>query len=198
MICQSFPPIYTADARVLIVGSMPSVKSLADQQYYAHPRNAFWPILFDIFSHTGDNDYETKKRLIRENHLALWDAARECEREGSLDSDMRDIVYNDFAALFEQCPKIHTVLCNGGTAHALFLKSGYAGDRRVIRLPSTSPAYTLAYDKKLAAWREAVGGTLGLPPQTPPEGFLSPRSTLVGQPGSETPLGSHSLPGQFG
>ncbi len=167
MICRSFPPVFAADARVLIVGSMPSVKSLADAQYYAHPRNAFWPILFDIFGREKTDDYAQKKRLIVENRLALWDAARECEREGSLDSDMRDIVYNDFAALFEACPQIHTVLCNGGTAYKLFLKSGYAGDRAVIRLPSTSPAYTMAFDKKLAAWRGALGDTLGLLPQAP-------------------------------
>ena len=161
MICESFPPVYTPDARVLIVGSMPSVKSLADQQYYAHPRNAFWPILFEVFSWEKTGDYEEKKRLIRENRLALWDAARTCEREGSLDSDMRDIQYNDFDALFEQCPQIHTVLCNGGTAHKLFIKTGYAKGKTVIRLPSTSPAYTLSYEKKLAAWRDALGETLG-------------------------------------
>lgn len=144
----------------MIVGSMPSVKSLADAQYYAHPRNAFWPILFDIFGVMPHNEYEKKKALIREHGLALWDAAACCEREGSLDSNMRDVVYNDFAALYEKCPDIRTVLCNGGTAHALFMKSGFAGERRVIRLPSTSPAYTMAYEKKLAVWREALTAAL--------------------------------------
>ena len=85
MICQSFEPIWAENARVLIVGSMPSVKSLEDAQYYAHPRNAFWPILFDIFGETPSYDYERKKALIREHGLALWDAAAMCEREGSLD-----------------------------------------------------------------------------------------------------------------
>ena len=161
MICKSFDPIFARDAKIMIVGSMPSVKSLADAQYYAHPRNAFWPILFDIYGVMPHNDYARKKDLIRERGLALWDAAACCEREGSLDSNMRDIQYNDFASLYAQCPGIHTVLCNGGTAHALFLKSGFAGGRRVIRMPSTSPAYTMPYEKKLAAWREAltqVGG----------------------------------------
>ena len=162
MICESFPPVYTPDARVLIVGSMPSVKSLADAQYYAHPRNAFWPILFEVFGWEKTNDYTQKKRLIVDNCLALWDAARTCEREGSLDSDMRDIQYNDFAALFEACPQIHTVLCNGAAAHKLFMKTGAAGNRRVLRLPSTSPAYTLSYEKKLAAWRTALEETMGV------------------------------------
>ena len=148
--------MFAPDAKVMIVGSMPSVKSLADAQYYAHPRNAFWPILFDIFGQIPHNDYMRKKELIRQNGLALWDAAACCEREGSLDSNMRDIVYNDFDMFYAQCPGIHTVLCNGGTAHALFLRSGYAGDRRVIRMPSTSPAYTMPYEKKLTVWKETL------------------------------------------
>ena len=160
MICRSFDPVFAPDANVLIVGSMPSVKSLADAQYYAHPRNSFWPILFDVFGEELHGDYERKKDLIRENRLALWDAAACCYREGSLDSNMRDVVYNDFDALYAQCPHIHTVLCNGGTAHALFMKSGYAGNRTVIRMPSTSPAYTMPYEKKLTVWKETLRSVL--------------------------------------
>lgn len=156
MICRSFEPVFTPQARVLIVGSMPSVKSLADSEYYAHPRNAFWPVMFEIFGVEPTRDYEAKKALIRDNGLALWDVAEACEREGSLDSNMRDITYNDFAMLFNACPDIHTVLCNGGTAHALFMKSGYAGSRRVIRMPSTSPAYTMAYAEKCRIWKEML------------------------------------------
>ena len=160
MICRSFEPVYTHEARVLIVGSMPSVKSLEDAQYYAHPRNAVWPVRFEIFGVEPTRDYEVKKALIRDNGLALWDVAEACEREGSLDSNMRDITYNDFASLFESCPHIHTVLCNGGTAHALFLKTGCAGDRRIYRMPSTSPAYTMAYAKKLEIWKETLQAVL--------------------------------------
>ena len=148
--------MFAPDAKVMIVGSMPSVKSLADAQYYAHPRNSFWPILFDIFGVVPHNDYELKKAMIRENGLALWDAAACCEREGSLDSRMRDIQYNDFSALYAQCPDIRAVLCNGGTAHALFMKSGFAGERLVLRMPSTSPAYTMPYERKLTIWKEAL------------------------------------------
>ena len=156
MRCQSFEPVFSPGARVMIVGTMPSVRSLAQAQYYAHPRNAFWPILFDFFGEMPHNDYERKKALIRAHDLALWDAASCCEREGSLDSAMRGVVYNDFPSLYARCPQIRTVLCNGGAAHALFLRSGFAGNRTVIRLPSTSPAYTLPYDKKRAAWHEAL------------------------------------------
>ena len=65
MICKSFDPVFSPEARVLIVGSMPSIKSLADRQYYAHPRNAFWPILFDVLGEEPTMDYEAKKALIR-------------------------------------------------------------------------------------------------------------------------------------
>lgn len=162
MICRSFEPVFSPEARVLIVGSMPSVKSLADSQYYAHPRNAFWPMLFEVFGQTLTHDYEAKKELIRKNGLALWDVAGVCEREGSLDSNMKAVQFNDFAALYRACPQIHTVLCNGGTAHSLFLKSGFAGYRHVLRMPSTSPAYTMAYAKKLAAWRAALEETISI------------------------------------
>ena len=156
MICKNFEPVFAPDAGVLIVGSMPGVKSLEEQQYYAHPRNAFWPILFDVFGETPTDDYGEKKALIRRHGLALWDVAAACEREGSLDSQMRGVVYSDFASLYAECPGIHTVLCNGGTAHALFMKSGAAGERTVLRMPSTSPAYTMTYAKKLEAWKAAL------------------------------------------
>ena len=156
MICRSFEPVLTPDARVMIVGSMPSVKSLADAQYYAHPRNAFWPILFDIWGVVPHNDYERKKAMLREHGVALWDAAACCEREGSLDSSMRGVVYNDFSRVYAVCPRIGVVLCNGGTAFSLFMRSGFAGERRVLRMPSTSPAYTMPYEEKRRIWKAAL------------------------------------------
>ena len=156
MICRSFEPVFSPEARVMIVGSMPGVKSIADKEYYAHPRNSFWPILFDVFGEEPTADYEAKKELVRRNGLALWDVAGICEREGSLDSSMKDVQFNDFAFLYEACPNIHTVLCNGAAAHNLFMKSGFAGGRRIIRLPSTSPAYTMPYEKKRLVWRAAI------------------------------------------
>ena len=156
MLCRSFEPVFAPDAHVLIVGSMPSVKSLEDAQYYAHPRNAFWPILFDIFGELPHNDYERKKALIVSRHLALWDAAACCEREGSLDSSMRGVVYNDFSRVYAVCPRIGVVLCNGGTAFSLFMRSGFAGERRVLRMPSTSPAYTMPYEEKRRVWKAAL------------------------------------------
>lgn len=156
MICRCFEPIAAPDARALIVGSMPSVRSLAAGEYYAHPRNAFWPMLFELFGEEPSGDYARKRELILSHHLALWDAAALCEREGSLDSDMKDAVLNDFAPLYARCPGIKAALCNGGTAYSLFLRSGAAGVSRALRLPSTSPAYTLPYARKREAWGEAL------------------------------------------
>ena len=156
MICRSFEPVLTPDAHVMIVGSMPSVKSLADAQYYAHPRNAFWPILFDIWGVVPHNDYERKKAMLCEHGVALWDAAACCEREGSLDSSMRGVVYNDFSRVYAVCPRIGVVLCNGGTAFSLFMRSGFAGERRVLRMPSTSPAYTMPYEEKRRVCKAAL------------------------------------------
>lgn len=161
MICVCFEPVGRPDARALIVGSMPGTASLAAGEYYAHPRNAFWPILFRCFHAPYSGSYEEKKRLIEENGLALWDTVGSCLREGSLDSGMRGIRPNDFDAFFARYPHIRTVLCNGKTAYDLFSLSGAGGGRTVLRMPSTSPAYTLPYAEKEEIWLKALEQALG-------------------------------------
>ena len=160
MICQSFAPVVSEHPRVLILGSMPGVASLNAGQYYAHPRNAFWPILFAAFDRPFSQDYETRCRLIREQELALWDVARSCIREGSLDADMKCVAYNPLDVFLQQYPDIRTVLCNGNTAFTLFRKSGAGKDRCVLRMPSTSPAYTIPYSRKEEAWKSALSEAL--------------------------------------
>ena len=154
----AFPPVARHDARILILGSMPSVASLQEGFYYGHPRNAFWRILAESFDCPIPDSVGEKKQLILTHRLALWDALSACEREGSLDSAIRRPELNDFAGLFERCPGIRLVLFNGGMAHRLFMKGGAPFlEGRVWRvLPSTSPAYTMPYEKKLAQWRQAV------------------------------------------
>lgn len=143
------------DARVLVVGSMPGVASLRAGQYYAHPQNAFWRILFALWDEPPRAEYEEKLAFLKNRRVALWDVAHTCFREGSLDSAIRDARPNDFAALFAACPGVHTVFFNGQAAYTLFdrLARGAQGARPRVRLPSTSPAYTLPFDKKLDAWR---------------------------------------------
>ncbi len=154
----SYAPVYRSDAKALILGSAPSVQSLKRGFYYAHPQNAFWKILHEVLGAQAPSDMEGKKALLLSNGIALWDVARSCVREGSLDADMRDVKPNDIPWLVGECPGIRRVLINGGTAFALYKRHFRAVDLPVVRLPSTSPAYTLNYQKKLEAWREALLG----------------------------------------
>lgn len=154
----SFGPIVDENSRVVVLGSMPSVQSLTEGFYYANPRNAFWRILAEVYGIEIPETWEEKQALVRGKGIALWDAARSCERNGSLDSNMRQIELNDFDAFFARYGQIGTVLLNGGTACRLFMRWPGAREKRTIALPSTSPAYTLSYEKKLQAWREALIG----------------------------------------
>ena len=154
----AFPPVAPPGARTLVLGSMPSVESLNQGFYYAHPRNAFWRILAEVYGESVPGDIDAKVALLTRHDIALWDVLHSCIRRGSLDSAIREPRPNDFGALFDRCPGIDRILFNGQTAQALFIR--HAGDwlenRRSVRLPSTSPAYTLPYEKKLALWRQAL------------------------------------------
>ena len=102
----------------------------------------------------------TTDETLNELLVRLFKNIMEIEARCLVNDEFNDITYNDFASLFESCPHIHTVLCNGGTAHSLFMKSGYAQGKNVIRMPSTSPAYTMAYAKKLEIWKETLQAVL--------------------------------------
>ena len=149
-----FAPIYDENARVLIVGTMPSAASLAAAEYYAHKRNAFWPMMAQILGEPTGQDYGARCAMLRKHKIALWDVLAHCEREGSLDAAIRSEQPNDFAALFAQT-KIRHVFANGKTAERLFQKYVSLPPKITFHgaLCSTSPAYTLSYEKKCAAWR---------------------------------------------
>ena len=149
---HSFEPVWAPDARILILGTMPSVKSLEQGFYYAHPRNAFWPILFDLLGEAFSEDIEAKRRLILKNGIALWDVAQSAIRPGSLDSAIRDAVPNDIPGLLKKCPGIGKVLLNGTTAYALYRRLAPVQPVSWALLPSTSPANTMPYESKRAAW----------------------------------------------
>ena len=153
-----FEPVWRADARMLILGSMPIVESLHQSFYYAHPRNAFWPMMAEILNEPLPLSIEDKKAMLLCHRIALWDTVGSCERVGSLDSAIRDPQPNDFAALFRNCPDIRHIFFNGATAHQLYLRLVAKEDgRRVFhRMPSTSPAYTQKYEIKKARWQAAL------------------------------------------
>lgn len=158
---ESFAPIETPQSRVLILGTMPGVASLEAQQYYAHPRNAFWPIMASLLGFAATLPYELRLAQLTANRIALWDVLASCRRPGSLDSNIaRDSEQpNDFVGLFGHCRQLRAVACNGGTAYALFRRhvlpvvdlSGI----EVLQLPSTSPAHAgKSFAAKLAEWQQ--------------------------------------------
>ncbi len=156
---EGLPPVIDDRARVLILGSFPSVISLAKEQYYANPQNAFWRIMSDIFGFDMTAPYEKRLAALQSNGVALWDVLRSCRRAGSSDSKIepKSMVVNDFAGLFARNPSLTRVLFNGTTAARTYERLVDAGavDRR--QLPSTSSQHTIPRDDKLRAWREAIG-----------------------------------------
>lgn len=156
----SFPAIAPPDAVALILGSMPGMASLAAGQYYAHPRNAFWPIMAELLGFDPAMSYARRVQALADGRIALWDALQSCVRPGSLDSaiDEGSMIGNDFAALFARCPQIERIFFNGAAAERCFrlgvLPSLPGFALPSVRLPSTSPAHAgQSFEQKLAAWR---------------------------------------------
>jgi hypoxanthine-DNA glycosylase len=143
---------------------MPGAASLAAGQYYAHPRNAFWGILADLFGFDRQLDYDGRARRLIAAGIAVWDVLRSCERRGSLDSeiDRASAIANDFARFFDEHPRVDRVFFNGAGAEALFRRHvarTLATKRAVsyLRLPSTSPANaSMRAAAKAEAWRVAI------------------------------------------
>jgi hypoxanthine-DNA glycosylase len=153
---HGLPPIIDDGARVLILGNMPSAMSLGEQEYYANPRNAFWRITGEILGFDASQPYDTRTAELTAHGIAMWDVLRSCRRVGSLDSAVEadSMVANDFGRLFERQPHITSVVFNGAAAEKNFNRLvRVAPDLLYRRLPSTSPAQTMRYEDKLAAWR---------------------------------------------
>ena len=155
---EGFPPIAAPDARVLVLGSLPGERSIAAQQYYAHPRNAFWPIMQALFGIRGG--YERRCAGLNAHRIALWDVLASSIRPGSLDAriDLDSARVNDFAGFLAAHRQLERIVFNGKKAAQLFRRFVELPDDSfdLIDLPSTSPAYAaLPFSGKLGAWREA-------------------------------------------
>lgn len=161
-VVTSFHPIVDKSAQVLILGSMPGVLSLKAHQYYAHPRNAFWPIMASLYNFSAYSTYESRVQSLKESHIALWDVLHSCERSGSLDSAIVNgsRIANDFKSFFKHHPNIKLVAFNGSEAEKSFkayvLRELDLGDVTFVRLPSSSPAHTKSLEQKSEAWRKAL------------------------------------------
>lgn len=161
--CTGFPPVACADARVLILGSLPGVESLRQQQYYAMPHNSFWRIMGHLVGASRELPYETRLQKLVVHRLALWDVCASAVREGSLDSNIQAPVVNDFAGFFAAHKHIRLICCNGQCALRLFRKSAIPTLAQefqslpVVALPSTSPAHaSLRFEDKLVQWERVL------------------------------------------
>jgi double-stranded uracil-DNA glycosylase len=155
-------PVVDDATRVLVLGSMPGEMSLQMQQYYAHPRNAFWRIMGEIVSVDVHADYDARVRQLLDAGIGLWDVLHLCDRPGSLDSAIvaETMEPNDFEQLFAEHPGIARVVLNGAKAAQVFERLIVSTLRSPLdwrALPSTSPANAaITFDAKLQAWRAAV------------------------------------------
>ena len=151
---SSFPPIINENSKILILGSIPGVKSLEMQQYYAHPQNKFWKIICEIFNEEFTTNYQQRIEILEKHHIALWDVIDTCERKGSLDSEIRNEEANKIEELLQNFPNIKAIFCNVQKSHKNLQKIlGKKFRMPIIVLPSTSPAYAgLSYFDKLKSW----------------------------------------------
>lgn len=159
----SFAPIVGRQAKILILGSMPGQASLAAGQYYAHQRNAFWPILSAWLQLHPDADYAARITALQSSPIALWDVLKSCKRMGSLDSgiEVDSEVINDFQSFFQIQPALTHIFFNGGKAETSFRR--YVASTcdisafKLMRLPSTSPAHArLSLQEKSTFWHIAL------------------------------------------
>ncbi|PQA91825.1 G/U mismatch-specific uracil-DNA glycosylase [Chryseobacterium piscicola] len=151
---SSFPPIIDQESKILILGSVPGVKSLEKQEYYGHPQNKFWKIIFELFEVDFTENYVEKIEILKKNKIAVWDAIDTCERKGSLDSEIRNEEANDIKNLLQTHPNIRAIFCNGGKSYKNLKKIlDKNSEIPLYLLPSTSPLHTISFEKKLEDWK---------------------------------------------
>ncbi len=152
---RSFPPLINPNSRILILGTMPGEKSLACQQYYGNKQNQFWRILYRVFQREYSEDYETRKSLLMEFDIALWDVLYSCEREGSLDSKIKEAKANDINELILAYPKLKTIVFSSKNAEKFFYKYlCEKPDVEYVTLPSPSGAHaSMRLQEKIEHWK---------------------------------------------
>ena len=153
---QGLAPVVSPHTRLLVLGSFPSVASLAVQQYYGHPRNHFWPLLGELWGHPlAAWPYERRLAFVRAQGLGIWDVYARCRRPGSLDADIRDAEANDLPALVATLPRL-ALIAHNGSESARAMRITRTLGVPVLRLPSTSPANaSWSFVRKCEAWRLA-------------------------------------------
>ena len=155
MIVHPIPPLFDSESKTLILGSFPSVKSREAAFFYGHPQNRFWTVAAAVIGCKKPENVEEKKKMILENHLAMWDVIASCEIEGSADSTIKNVRANDIGQILAHA-NIQAIFVNGKTAQKYYdryIKPTIG--REAICLPSTSPANaTYSLDRLIDAWKE--------------------------------------------
>lgn len=152
---RCFDPVYDQRTRILMLGSLPGDKSLSVKQYYGNRQNRFWLLLSEVIgADLVALDYASRLEMLRGHGIGLWDVVAQAHRIGSLDSNIRTALGNDLPGLIARLPALELIAFNGGTAsrHGIKALAEHAARYKVMSLPSSSPAYTIAYAEKLAAW----------------------------------------------
>ena len=156
------PPLISSQTRLLILGSFPGVASLQAQQYYGHPQNQFWRVVSAILSNISGSSsidvcassYQIRSEWLLSERLGVWDVYASCQREGSLDSNIRQAVLNDFSTLRTLCPNLQAIAHNGAESFKHAKHTQNLG-LSVFKLPSTSPANaSWSFERKVAAWHD--------------------------------------------
>jgi hypoxanthine-DNA glycosylase len=154
---SSFPPIINNTSKIIILGSIPGVKSLEKQQYYGHPQNKFWRIIFELFNEEFTEDYAERIAVLKKHHIAIWDVIDSCERKGSLDSEIKNEEANQIPELLEEYPNIQAIFCNGGKSYKNLQKLLGKNFRiPIYLLPSTSPLHTISFERKFEDWKRIL------------------------------------------
>lgn len=151
---RCFAPQVADDSRLLILGSLPGARSLAEQRYYAHPQNQFWRLVGKVIDRDlSVMDYPGRLDALRSAGIGLWDTVAEATRKGSRDADIRLHRPSEIAALAAGLPRLRAIAFNGGTAARIGRRQlGSQPSFALLDLPSSSPAYTLPFQAKLDAW----------------------------------------------
>jgi hypoxanthine-DNA glycosylase len=154
---KGFKYIANEDSKFLILGTFPGEESRKVSQYYGNSRNHFWKILFEIFNETYSKEitYEEKIQFLLKYNIALWDVIDKCMTDGSLDSEIKNPVFNNIQKFIKEHNNILKIYCNGQMPYKYLKKQNIQGIEIVI-LPSSSPTNTQKYDYKLNFWKENI------------------------------------------
>lgn len=153
-IVHSFEPVYDKASEILILGTLPSVKSRENNFYYGHKQNRFWKVLATLLKEPVPHTIEEKKAMLLAHWIALWDVIQSCDIKGSSDSSIKNVQPTDIGMILEKT-NITRIYANGNKAGQLYKRYQFpvTGIEAMV-LPSTSPANAAwSLDRLCEAWR---------------------------------------------